>query len=36
MSCCSILYPLNLKKKKVAISCCLFILDRHMKKVFVL
>lgn len=32
----AVFYTLLILKKKVAISCCLFILDRHMKKVFVL
>ena len=34
MSCCSILYPVNLRKNVTVISYCSFILDRHVRKVF--
>ena len=34
MSCCSFLYPVNLRKNVTVISYCSFILDRHVRKVF--
>ena len=34
MSCCSILYPVNLRKNVTVISYCSFILVRHVRKVF--
>ena len=34
MSCCSFLYPVNLRKNVTVISYCSFILDRHVRKGF--
>ena len=36
MSCCSILYPLNLKKIFLIISYCSFVLDRYVRNFFFL